>query len=163
MKGLLEHEAAVDAAQAGEVVLAAVGDVRAGQDHSAEAGVVEPRQRVEESGFAGARRAHDDGEGAGCDAQVEVAQDVLLETAVGEGPRQALGDDDGVRGTPGAALRTGAGGRGVRGRGGGADGVAGVAGAWRHGAPCRLANLDGSRPTIWPRWRRPACGILTIR
>ena len=104
---LLEDEAAVAAAEAGQAVLAQSGQVRAVQPHRAQGGPVQPGQGVQEGGLAGARGAHDDGEGAGGDLQVQVAQHVLLGPAHREGLGEPVGGDDGGGGAAGLGRRRG--------------------------------------------------------
>src|SRR4051812_20807035 len=65
----LEDEADLVPAQARQGGVVELADLRVGDRHRAAAGAVQPGQQVHERRLAGARRAHDRGEGAGLDLE----------------------------------------------------------------------------------------------
>ena len=113
----LEDEADLGAAQQREVVVSQRVEPGAGDLDRAARGLVEPGEDVHQRRLAGARGAHDRGEAAGREGDVDAAQGVDRDVALAVALRQRTTDDD-------LARRAG--------RGGGGDG-----GGSAHGSSLR--------------------------
>ena len=91
----LEDEADVLAPQQRQVVVAELGDVLAADRHAARGRAVEPGEDVHQRRLAGARRAHDRGQLAGGDAEIDAAERVDAGFALAVAAHEAGGFDDG--------------------------------------------------------------------
>ena len=92
----LEDEADVLTPQEREVVVGELRDVLAGDRHAALGRAVEAGEDVHQRRLAGARRAHDGGQLAGGDAEVDAAQRVDAGLALAVAADEAGRLDDGV-------------------------------------------------------------------